>query len=176
MLLPRAAFVLSALLAACQAGEPIPSTGVLSASWTGREAGSAQMEASAILCPRDSTLQILAHVGDRGIGVALYLTGGAPATGTFPLVNPETEFMGRPGATGAFRFLTVEALHAHVSRDGEVELTDVGPTGVSGRVTMNTMSRDGPDSARVVGTFSRVPVDSTVAPCGVAPRTPVEVF
>lgn len=161
--------------AACGRAPTGPVPGQLSATWAGRDQGSGRLEASAILCARDSTLEIIAHQGDRGIGVALHLAAAAPAPGEFQLVHPETPFITRPAGTGAYRFLTVEALHPYVSRNGVVELTEVGPGWVTGTVQMTLSAESGPDTVVVRGTFSQVPVDSTVTPCGLAPPTPVEI-
>lgn len=150
--------------------------GELSAVWAGRDQGSGRLEASAILCPRDSTLQIIAHQDDRGIGVALHLAAAVPTPGEFQLVHPETPFITRPAGTGAYRFLTVEALHPYVSRDGQVELTEVGPGWVSGTVAMTLVAQSGADTVAIRGSFDRVPVDSTRTPCGLAPPRPVEIF
>lgn len=165
------------LVGACGTGAgAAPAGGMLTATWEGRDRGSGRLEASALYCPRDSTLQILAHQGDRGIGVALHLAAAGPAVGSFAIVHPESESIPRPAATGAYRFLTVEALHPYVSRDGQVELTEVGPGGVSGTVAMTLVAQSGPDTVAIRGSFDRVAVDSTRTPCGLAPPRPVEVF
>lgn len=174
----RATLVLSlaATVAACaSAAGDAPEGGTFSATWDGRDRGSGRLVASALYCPRDSTLEILAHSGDRGVGVALHLDSAAPGVGTFSLVHPETEFVPRPGATGAYRFLTIEALHPYVSRNGQVELTEVGPDWVSGTIEMTLTAQSGPDTVVVRGTFARVPMDSTRTPCGIAPRQPMEI-
>ena len=165
------------LAAACGAGgSASPEAGVLVATWSGQDTGSGRLEAQALLCPRDSTLQIVSHLGDRGIGVALHLASAVPDTGTFGFVHPETQFIVRPAATGAYRFLTVQALYPYVSRNGELNLTEVGPGWVSGSLEMTLVAQSGPDTVVVRGTFARLPLDSTRTPCGLAPPKPVEIF
>lgn len=164
------------LAAACSTPATGPAPGELAASWSGRDQGSGRLAATAILCPRDSTLQIISHLGDRGIGVAIHLAAAAPAPGQFQMVHPETPFMTRPVATGAYRFLTVEALHPYVSRTGVVDLTELGPGWVSGTLQMTLSAESGPDTVVVRGSFHQVPMDSTVTPCGLAaPPIPIEM-
>jgi len=107
--------------------------------------------------------------------MAIHLASATPGPGQFTFVHPETQFITRPSATGAYRFLTVEALHPYISRDGQVELTEVGPGWVSGSLVMTLSAQSGPDTVVVRGRFSQVPMDTTVTPCGLAPLTPLEI-
>ena len=165
-----------AAMACGRGGTASPQPGLLQATWSGRDVGSGSLEATALYCPRDSTLQIVSHAGDRGIGVALHLASAVPDTGTFGFVHPETQFIVRPAATGAYRFLTIEALHPYVSRNGEFRLTEIGPDWISGSVEMTLVAQSGPDTVVVRGSFVQVPLDSSITPCGLAPPKPAEIF
>lgn len=176
MLSFRPAVFLVLLLPACQPSSSAPLPGHLVATWDGADRGGGRMTASATWCARDSILEFLAREGDRGVGVALHLASAAPAPGRFGFVHPETEAPPRPAATGAWRFMTDDALHAYVSRSGEMEVTEVGDSIMSGRLTLRLVARAGPDTILVQGSFADVPLAPARTPCGIAPRTPAEIF
>lgn len=168
--------VLLVVAAGCQRASSAPQAGQLVATWDGVERGTGRMTANATWCARDSILEFLARTGDRGVGVALHLAAASPAPGRFDFVHPEQETVSRPAATGAWRFVTTDALYAFVSRSGEIELTEVADGRMSGRLTLSLVARSGPDTILVQGRFLQVPIDSASSPCGAAPRTPAEVF
>ena len=153
-----------------------PDAGQLTAEWAGAATGAARLTASATWCARDSILEILAREGDTGVGIAVHYGGTGPVTGSFGLSHPAQDMARRPAATGALRFTTPEALHAYLTRSGEVEITAVDEARVTGRMTFRLSSRIGADTLVLVGSFRDVPVDSARTPCGLAPPTPSEVF
>ena len=165
-----------ALAVGCRSSAGRPDAGQLTAEWSGAATGSARLAASATWCARDSILEILARAGDTGVGIAVHYRGTEPITGSFGLINPAQDVARRPAATGALRFTTPDALHAYLTRGGEVEITAVDEARVTGRMTLQLSSRVGVDTLVLVGSFRDVPVDSARTPCGLAPRTPSEVF
>lgn len=170
------AHILSITCLACVGAPVTPGNGQLLARWSGQDNGTGPLVAQAAYCARDSVLELLAHAGDRGVGLAFHLAQGGIQPGQFTVLHPETVEMPRPAAAGAWRFLGIDQVHAFVSRNGEAELTAVDAEGISGRVTMTLVARFGPDTVVVSGSFRAVPVDSSLAPCGLVPRTPAEIF
>lgn len=164
------------LVVACGPSAGAPEPGYLVARWVGADQGSGRMVANATWCARDSTVEFLAREGDRGVGVAVHLAAASPDTGRFLFVHPESDAVPRPGATAGWRFLAIDALHAFVSRNGELVVTAVGDGTLSGQLTLLLTARSGPDTVSVRGTFDRVPLEPAPTPCGLAPRTPAEVF
>lgn len=160
----------------CRSSSSGPDAGQLTAEWAGADTGSVRLTASAAWCARDSILEILAREGDTGVGIAVYYDGTGPVPGSFGLGHPAQDVARRPSASGALRFTTPDALHAYLTRSGEVEITAVDEARVTGRMTFRLTSRVGPDTLLLVGSFREVPVDSARTPCGLAPPTPAEVF
>ncbi len=165
-----------ALSIGCRSPAGEPAAGQLTAEWAGAATGSARLTASATWCARDSILEILAHGGDTGVGIAVHYGGAGPIAGSFGLIHPAQGVAQRPVATGALRFTTPDALHASLTRSGEVEITAVDESRVTGRMTFQLAARVGADTLRLVGSFRDVPVDSARTPCGVAAPVPAEVF
>jgi hypothetical protein len=160
----------------CRSSSGRPDVGQLAAEWAGADTGSVRLTASAAWCARDSILEILARQGDYGVGIAVYYDGSRPVTGSFSLSHPAQDMARRPAASGALRFTTPDALHAYLTRSGEVEITAVDEAQVTGRMTFRLTSRIGADTLLLVGSFREVPVDSARTPCGLAAPTPAEVF
>lgn len=176
MKVPSTFLAIAAFTAACGPSAGAPEPGFFAAQWLGADQGAGRLAANATWCARDSILEILAREGDRGIGLAVHMPTASPDTGRFVLVHPESDAVPRPGASAGWRFLAIDALHAFVSRNGELELTEVGDGTLSGRLTVLLVARSGPDTVSVQGTFHQVPIETAPTPCGLAPRTPVEVF
>lgn len=167
--------ILALGLVACGRQAAGPGAGELLVSWQGVERGSDRMPATATLCARDSTVELLASRDDRGVGLALHLTAAAPAPGRIPVLNPNLDVLPRPAATGAYRYLSPESLRGFVSRDGEVELAEAGPAGLTGRFTLRLVALAGPDTLVLTGSFRAVPLVEAALPCGQASPTPVEI-
>jgi len=166
---------LAVVMAACGRQAAGPGAGELVLSWQGVEQGRDRMPARATLCARDSTVELLASRGDRGVGMALHLAGGQPVPGRVPVLNPNLDSLPRPSATGAYRYLSTESLRGFVSRDGEVEMHESGPSGLTGRFTLRLVALAGPDTLVLSGAFHQVPLAEAPLPCGQVSRTPVEV-
>ncbi|MDP9144913.1 MAG: hypothetical protein M3N43_09520 [Actinomycetota bacterium] len=160
----------------CRSSAGEPDVGQLTAEWAGAATGSVRLTATATWCAGDAILEILAREGDTGVGMAVHYGGSGPITGSFGLIHPAQGVAQRPAATGALRFTTTDALHAYLTRSGEVEITAVDQARVTGRMTFRLASRVGSDTLFLVGSFRDVPVDSARTPCGLAPPTPAEVF
>lgn len=163
-------------LAACTRSAAGPVAGELVASWSGSDRGNDRMPAQASLCATDSLVELLAYRDDRAVGLAFHLAGAEPTPAQFAVVNPQLDEIPRPAATGAFRIVPPQGLQGFVSRDGSVDLAEVGPEGLSGRFTLRMVALSGTDTVAMSGTFRGVRLDPAPTPCGRAPRAPVELL
>ena len=153
---------------ACTPGTQ-PSTGELAASWRDSLNASFRTSATAHWCWRDSLLELFAIRNDTAVGVAIMprdsLTGGEypvfPASPFNPL---------RPQATAAARWLDQIELKGFEGTSGKVILTAGPPGTVSGTLDLFFRRSGGPDTLRITGRFSGVPVESAIAECGRANR------
>jgi len=162
-------------LGACGPKSDVLPAGQMTATWVGADRGTDRMEAQATLCARDSIIEIFGYRADRGTGVAIHLASATPSPGRFVMLNPNLETIPRPAATGAFRTLVPEGVKGFVTRDGELELTEVVAEGVSGRFTLRMVALSGSDTVALTGAFHRVRVDPAPTPCGRAARTRLEM-
>jgi len=162
-------------LGACGPKADVLPPGQMTVTWAGVDRGTDRMEARASLCATDSIVEVFGYRADRGVGLAIHLSSATPLPGRLVMLNPNLEAIPRPAVTGAFRFLAVEGVKGFVSREGELELTEVGPEGLSGQFTMRLVALSGPDTLALSGAFHRVRLDPATTPCGVAARTRLEM-
>ena len=76
----------------------------------------------------------------------------------------------RPQATAAARWLDQIELKGFEGTSGKVILTAGPPGTVSGTLDLFFRRSGGPDTLRITGRFSGVPVESAIAECGRANR------
>ena len=152
----------------CRSGTE-PSTGELVATWRDSSAASFRTSATAQWCRRDSLLELFAVRNDTAVGVAI-MPRDTLASGKYPVFSP-VPFKGiRPQATAAARWLDQVELKGFEGASGTVALTD-GPAGtVSGTLDLLLQRTGAPDTLRITGRFSAVPVESAIAACGRANR------
>ena len=146
-----------------------PSSGELVATWRDSLDARFQTPATARWCRRDSLLELFAVRNDTAVGVAI-LARDTLTLGEYPVL-PSTPFNSlRPQANAAARWLDQAELKGFEGAFGKVTLT-AGPAGtVSGTLDVLLRRTGSPDTLRVTGRFSGVPVESALAECGRANR------
>ena len=164
----RSPFFILLLCQACGSG-PEPKTGELVAIWRDSLDARFRTSATARWCRRDSLLELFAVRNDTAVGVAIIprdsLTGGEyPVFPAIPF-NPL-----RPQATAAARWMGQTELKGFEGASGNVTLTASPPGTVSGTLDLLFRRTGSPDSLRLTGRFSGVPVESALAECGRANR------
>jgi hypothetical protein len=142
-----------------------PTVGTLDVEWTGSATGRFVAEASGLWCPADSLLELTAIRGDTGVGIALAATDTL-RLGQHPVVLPSVPVGWRPLARAAIRWITKTESKGFEGAGGNVHLTDLSGSRVSGRVDARMKGVNQRDTLRVVGTFTRVPFTRNPAPCG----------
>jgi hypothetical protein len=156
------------LCAACRPGTE-PSTGELIATWRDSLDASFRTAATARWCRRDSLLELFAVRNDTAVGVAIMprdsLTRGEYSVFPASPFNPL-----RPQATAAARWMGQTELKGFEGASGKVTLTASPPGTVSGTLDLLLRRTGSPDTLRVTGRFSGVPVESALAECGRANR------
>ncbi|HSE52118.1 MAG TPA: hypothetical protein VLB00_07995 [Gemmatimonadales bacterium] len=161
--------LLSLLVAAACSSGTQPSRGELVATWLDSIDARFRTPATARWCRRDSLLELFAVRNDTAVGVAILprdtLTGGEyPVFSAIPF-NPI-----RPQATAAVRWLDQAELKGFEGASGKVTLTAGAPGTVSGTLDFLLRRTGSPDTLRVTGSFSGVPVEGAPAECGRANR------
>jgi hypothetical protein len=153
---------------ACRPGTE-PKRGELVATWRDSLAARFRTTATARWCRRDSLLELFAVRNDTAVGVAILprdtMTGGEyPVFAAVPF-NPL-----RPQATAAVRWLDQAELKGFEGVSGKVILTASPPGTVSGTLDLLLRRSGNPDTLRIRGRFSGVPVESAIPECGRANR------
>ncbi|HEY9519028.1 MAG TPA: hypothetical protein VIQ98_07195 [Gemmatimonadales bacterium] len=159
------------ILLLCQACRPgtEPSTGELVATWRDSLNASFRTSATARWCRRDSLLELFAVRNDTAVGVAI-LPRDTLTSGEYP-VFPALPFNPlRPQATVAARWLDQVELKGFEGMSGKVILTAGPPGTVSGTLDLLLHRTGNPDTLRIAGRFSGVPVERAIAECGRANR------
>ena len=154
--------------AACGSGSQ-PKSGELVALWRDSLNASFRTSATARWCRRDSLLELFAVRNDTAVGVAILprdtLTSGEYSVLPAVPFNPL-----RPQATAAARWLDQVELKGFEGASGKVTLTSSPPGTVSGTLDLLLRRTGNPDTLRVTGRFSGVPVEPAIAECGRANR------
>ena len=146
-----------------------PKNGELVATWRDSLDARFRTSATARWCRRDSLLELFAVRNDTAVGVAI-LPRDTLTSGEFP-VFPSIPFNSlRPQATAAVRWLDQAELKGFEGASGKVSLTASPPGTVSGTLDLFLRRTGSPDTLRVTGRFSGVPVESALAECGRANR------
>ena len=165
----RRSLVLTLLVCvACGPGTN-PSSGEMLATWRDSAVASFRTAATARWCRRDSLLELFAVRNDTAIGVAI-LPRDTLRSGQYP-VFPAIPFNPlRPQATAAARWLDLAELKGFEGTSGSVTLTDGPPGTVTGTLDLLFRRTGGPDTLRITGRFSGVPVETAIPECGRANR------
>lgn len=143
-------------------------SGTVSLQWTGVVAGGFTARAVATWCPSDSLLEIQAVRGDTGFGVALIEPSKVTA-GQHPVVAPSVPVPWRPMALAALRWATDSAIKGFEANSGNVTLTDVSATQVSGQIDVRLKHIDTNDTLRLKGTLTRISYGPAKGACGRVP-------
>jgi hypothetical protein len=165
----RSSLLLTLLVCtACRSGTE-PSSGELVATWRDSLDASFRTSATARWCRRDSLLELFAVRNDTAVGVAI-MPRDTLAGGEYP-VFPAVPFNSlRPQAMAAARWLDQAELKGFEGASGKVTVTASPPGTVSGTLDLLLRRTGNPDTLRVTGRFSAVPVESALAVCGRANR------
>jgi hypothetical protein len=165
----RPTLLLALLVAAACTSDPEPESGELVATWRDSVDARFRTPATAHWCRRDSLLELFAVRNDTAVGLAI-LPRDTLTRGEYP-VFPSMPFNSlRPQATAAVRWLDQAELKGFEGAFGKVTLTAGAPGTVSGTLDFLLRRTGSPDTLRVTGSFSGVPVESAPAECGRANR------
>ena len=144
-------------LAACDRG-PQVRPGDLDVVWRGAERGRFIAPLEARHCAQTGIVELLAIRGDTGVGAALFLKDSAIIEPTSYQVVPGSLLdEPRPGATAGARWFATTSISAFEGVAGTIILTLTGGV-LTGTVDLKFQAIDGPDTLRMLGTFSQVPV------------------
>ena len=164
----RTPFLALLICLACRSGTE-PSAGELVATWRDSLDARFGSPATARWCRRDSLLELFAVRNDTAVGVAI-IPRDTLTAGEYP-VFPAVPFKSlRPQATAAARWLGQVELKGFEGVSGKVVLTDGLAGTVSGTLDLLLRRTGSPDTLRVTGRFSGVPVERALAECGRANR------
>ncbi len=166
---------------ACRSGPAPDGTqtggrGRIEATWTD-SAGTTRFAVPAVgrWCVSDSLLEITAARRDSAIGIVL-LAGDSSlarlAAGTYSVMPANVFIPWRPRALAALQLAGTEAVRQYQSGTGQVEVTGVGPEGISGRFELRLVASPGTDSVIVTGEFHRVTGIAAPPPCGRMDKLP----
>lgn len=159
----RTCLVLIALSATCnRAPEVLP--GDIDVTWRGIERGRFIAPLDARHCAESGQVELLAIRGDTGIGIALFLLDSSTVQPVeYPVVPGSQLVEPRPGATMGARWFATTSIAAFEGVTGKVNLSVTGRA-LTGTVDVKFHAIDRPDTLRMTGTFSQVPLvkeDST---------------
>jgi hypothetical protein len=115
-------------------------------------------------CPAASMILVEGTEGDRAVGVHWHYDSLVPAT--WQLEPPTVADSVVTGASAAVRYVHLDEVRGYRSLSGELTVTAIDSSTVSGRVTAVLQRVGEPDSTALTMTFDRVPlvVDSTLCP------------
>ncbi|HXW96080.1 MAG TPA: hypothetical protein VEI47_00740 [Gemmatimonadales bacterium] len=94
----------------------------LKVSWTGSDTTSISVTPTVAWCPVANRLEVRAITDDQGFGLVLYPQGEL-APGEYPIFDPATDTIRRPGGTAAARRFTQREVLGFESDSGAIELT-----------------------------------------------------
>lgn len=146
---------------ACPATSAEPSTGRLEATWIGADTGKLKVRAHAIWCAPGRLLELTGVDSDAGMGLAVYPTDSL-ASGPYAAFNPAKDTLHRPAVAVGVRWYTETEIKGYQSDSGALSLTRRDKT-LEGSIDARMHATTSPETIRVTGTFSGVPVtlDST---------------
>lgn len=143
-----------------------PEPGELVAIWEGREPGRMRVGAEALLCSRDSVVEVFGFFNDRAVGLAFYLASDSLVPGEVPVAPPGEGAPTRPSVAGVFRAMERDALAGYQAREGQVEIVHVGGGTVTGRYAFMMMEHTTMAQLQVRGAFRELPLRPAPEPCG----------
>ncbi|MFN0177884.1 MAG: hypothetical protein ACKVZ0_03725 [Gemmatimonadales bacterium] len=170
MISPALFLTLAALagLAACRASpgpDAVGPSSQLTVEWKGAVNRTFTAPAEGRWCARDRLLEIVASQADTGVGLALAMLDSL-RPGQHPVVSSAVPVDWRPMALAAVRWVNDTAVRGFEGNSGGVVVTTVGPDGVSGTIDLRLKHHNTPDTIRMTGRFSSVPVGPSDTLCG----------
>ena len=161
----RFALLFALLLAGCKRGSPKAMPGDLDATWRGAERGRFIAPLVASHCPETGQVELLAIRGDTGIGLALFMLDSAIVQPVdYPVVPGSQLDEPRPGASAALRWFATTSVVAFDGVTGKVNLSTTGKA-LSGTLDVKFQALDKPDTLRMSGAFSQVPLQRADSNC-----------
>jgi len=160
----RLAVIATVLLTGCQrAPKALP--GDIDVIWRGDAPGRFIAPLTATHCAESGLVELLAIRGDTGVGLALFLKDSALIEAVeYPVVPGSLLDEPRPGANAGVRWFATTAIAAFEGVAGKVSLALNGGL-LSGSLDVKFQSLDKPDTLRMTGAFSRVPVTPADSGC-----------
>ncbi|HKP29227.1 MAG TPA: hypothetical protein VJU15_07475 [Gemmatimonadales bacterium] len=159
----RHALILLAAAACSRA--PGVQPGDLDVVWSGTERGRFLAPLVASHCPETGQVELLAIRGDTGVGIALFLLDSANVQPTDYLVSPGSQLHeSRPGASMAARWFATTSIAAFEGVNGKVSLS-AGGEALAGTLDVKFQALDRPDTLRMSGSFSQVPLQRADSNC-----------
>jgi hypothetical protein len=155
--------LLAAALACNRAPKALP--GDIDVTWRGAERGRFIAPLEAVHCAESGQVELLAIRGDTGVGMALFLLDSAIVQPIdYPVVPGSQLDEPRPGASAGARWFATTSIAAFEGVTGKVSLSVTGRA-LSGTVDVKFQSLDKPDSLRMNGSFSQVPLIKADSGC-----------
>lgn len=156
--------IVALTLTACGRG-PEVRPGDLDVVWHGAERGRFIAPLEAKHCAESGIVELLAIRGDSGFAAALFLKDSATIEPTEYQVVPGSLLEEpRPGASAALRWFAGTSISAFEGVAGRVTLSHTGVV-LSGTIEVKYQALDTPDTLRLTGTFSQVPVTMADSGC-----------
>lgn len=133
------------------------SSGQLAVEWAGVNAQTFSAPAEARWCRRDTLLEVVAARSDTGVGL-VFTFQDSLRVGQHPVASSAVGANWRPAGLAALRWVNDTAVRGFEANQGSLEITSVGPEGISGTVDVRLKHLDTSDTVRLRGRFDGVPV------------------
>jgi len=121
--------------------------------------------ARASWCSQDSLLEILAVRGDSGFGFALAVADSVRPV-QHPAFPPSALVATRPLALAALRWVSDTAVRGFEVSAGNITVTEVTASGVSGTIDLQLKRIEAADTIRLTGKFTRIGIAAAEGACG----------
>ena len=157
--------LLIATLACGKPAEPAEPTAIVSVQWDGIMKGELRAQGEARWCASDSLLEVVAIDGHVGFGFSLLVPDSVRAT-AYPVVAATVKANWRPLGLAGLRWASDTALKGYEATGGNIVVTAVDSTGVTGTLDLRLKLSDGLDTLRLGGDFSRLRVEPAAPICG----------
>ena len=153
------------LLAACNRGAPKALPGDIDVIWRGAERGRFIAPLVASHCPQTGQVELLAIRGDTGVGFALFLLDSAIVQPIdYPVVPGSQLDEPRPGASMGARWFATTSIASFEGVTGKINLSTTG-NALTGTLEVKFQALDRPDTLRMTGSFSQVPLQRADSNC-----------
>ena len=150
-------------------------TGSVDVTWAGAVTGKFTAPGDASWCGTDSLLEVMAVRHDTGVAFTV-LVQDVIRTAQYPVISATVQANWRPLGYAALRVATDTSLRGYEATSGVIHVTTLVDSAISGTLDLRLKRTDGPDTAKLRGTFTKLRIARARGQCGrlskVAPGTP----